>query len=310
MDMMVAGIDVSKDRLDVCVLPKGEAFQVSRDAKGIDELIVRLAGADLIAVEATGGYESIVSASLAAAGLPLVVVNPGQVRHYAQALGQRAKTDPIDARVIALFAAATKPQIRPFADEATRLLSALIARRRQIIEMIVAEGHRARMTSDRRLKKSIARLTKALERELSDIDAGIDEQIRKSPAWCEMEALLTSVPGVGPVTARTLIGEMPELGRLNAKQIAALAGLAPFTRQSGKWRGKSFTGGGRSSVRSALFLAAMAARRYNRILKSFADRLAAKGKPKIVVIVAVARKLLTILNAMIRDRQPWTEQNA
>ena len=310
MDMMVAGIDVSKDRLDVCVLPKCEAFHVSRDAKGIDELVVRLAGADLIAVEATGGYESIVSASLAAAGLPLVVVNPGQVRHYAQALGQRAKTDPIDARVIALFAAATKPQIRPFADEATRLLSALIARRRQIIEMIVAEGHRARMTSDRRLKKSIARLTKALERELSDIDAGIDEQIRKSPAWSEMEALLTSVPGVGPVTARTLIGEMPELGRLNAKQIAALAGLAPFTRQSGKWRGKSFTGGGRSSVRSALFLAAMAARRYNRILKSFADRLAAKGKPKIVVIVAVARKLLTILNAMIRDRQPWTEQNA
>ncbi|MBU4530579.1 MAG: IS110 family transposase [Hoeflea sp.] len=310
MDMMVAGIDVSKDRLDVCVLPKCEAFQVSRDAKGIDELVVRLAGADLIAVEATGRYESIVSASLAAAGLPLVVVNPGQVRHYAQALGQRAKTDPIDARVIALFAAATKPQIRPFADEATRLLSALIVRRRQIIEMIVAEGHRARMTSDGRLKKSIARLTKALERELSDIDAGIDEQICKSPAWSEMEALLTSMPGVGPVTARTLIGEMPELGRLNAKQIAALAGLAPFTRQSGKWRGKSFTGGGRSSVRSALFLAAMAARRYNRILKSFADRLAAKGKPKIVVIVAVARKLLTILNAMIRDRQPWTEQNA
>jgi transposase len=309
MDMVVAGIDVSKDRLDVCVLPKGETFQVTRDARGIDELVVRLAGADLIAVEATGGYESIVSASLAAAGLPLVVVNPGQVRHYAQALGQRAKTDPIDARVIALFAAATKPRIRPFADQATQLLSAMIARRRQIIDMIVAEGHRARMMHDGRLKKSIARLTRALKRELSDVDAGIDDQMRKSPAWQEMERLLTSVPGVGSVTARTLIGEMPELGRLNGKQIAALAGLAPFTRQSGKWRGKSFTGGGRKSVRTALFLAALSARRYNPALKTFADRLAASGKPKIVVIVAVARKLLTILNAMIRDQQPWAEQN-
>jgi transposase len=310
MDMIVAGIDVSKDRLDVCMLPAGEVFHVPRDANGVDELARRLSDAGLIAVEATGGYESIVAASLAAAGLPLVVVNPGQVRHYAQALGQRAKTDPIDARVIALFAVATRPQVRALADEATRLLAALIARRRQIIDMIVAEGHRARMTRDARLKKSIDRLTRALKRELSDIDAGIDDQVRKSPLWRAREDLLTSAPGVGPVTARTLMAELPELGRLNAKQVAALAGLAPFTRQSGKWRGKSFTGGGRKTVRSALFLAAMAARRFNPVLKIFADRLAAAGKAKIVIIVAVARKLLTILNAMIRDCQPWSAKIA
>ena len=310
MDMKIAGIDVSKDRLDVCVLPDGEAFSVARDAAGVDELLAQLADAGLIAIEATGGYESVVAASLAAAGLPIVVVNPGQVRHYARALGQRAKTDPIDARVIALFAAATRPQVRPLADEATRLLADLVARRRQIIDMIIAEGHRARMTRNPRLKKSIARLKRALERELSDVDASIDEQMRKSPAWREKEALLTSVPGVGPITARTLIAEMPELGSLTPKQAAALAGLAPYTRQSGTWKGKAFIGGGRKSVRTALFLAAMAARRYNPALKAFADRLIEAGKPKMVAITAVMRKLLTILNAILRDRRPWLQQNA
>jgi transposase len=287
-------------------------FHVTRDAPGLDELINRLRQADagLAAVEATGGYESIVAASLAAACVPVVVVNPGQVRHYAQALGQRAKTDPIDARVIALFAAATKPEIRPLADEASSLLAALVTRRRQIIDMIVAEGHRGRMTHDPRLKKSIMRLTKALERELSDINENIDDQIRASPVWMEKESLLSSVPGVGPITARTLIAEMPELGRMSGKQAAALAGLAPYTRQSGKWRGKSFTGGGRPSVRTVLYLAAMAARRYNPVLKTFADRLIKQGKSKRLAIIAVARKLLTFLNAIIRDKSPWIIKTA
>jgi transposase len=312
MNIIVAGIDVSKDRLDICVLPDGEVFHVTRDAAGIDELLQRLksANVELVAVEATGGYESIVAATLAGAGMPLVVVNPGQVRHFALALGQRAKTDPIDARVIALFAQATKPQVRQLADEATQLLATLVTRRRQIIEMIVAEGHRGRMAANPRLKQSIARLSKALERELNDIDASIDDHMRGSPLWQEAETLLTSVPGVGPITARTLIAEMPELGTLSGKQIAALAGLAPFTRQSGKWRGKSFTGGGRTSVRTVLFLASMAARRHNPALAAFADRLVRAGKSKKLAIVAVARKLLTILNAIIRDKTPWTSKTA
>jgi len=310
MDRIVVGIDVSKSRLDVCLLPSGEAFDVARDAGGVDLLVSRLQGRDvaLIAIEATGGYETTVAASLASVGLPLVVVNPGQVRHYAQALGQKAKTDPIDAYVIARFAADTNPQVRPLADEATRLLQALIGRRRQIIEMIVAEGQRQRQNNDPRLNKSIARLKAALERELADIDTGINEHMRLSPAWRDKEDLLSSVPGIGPVTARMLIAELPELGLLSGRQVAALAGLAPYARQSGKWRGKSFVSGGRSRVKSALFLAAMAAARFNPALKAFRDRLVQAGKPKMVAIIAVARKLLTILNAIVRDNRPWNPQ--
>lgn len=307
MDQVVVGIDVSKDRLDVCVLPGGDLFVVSRNAAGLSELAERLKGLSVrvIAIEATGGFETVVAASLASSGLPVAVVNPAQIRHFAQALGKRAKTDPIDAFVIARFAEATKPDVRPLDDEATQLLSALITRRRQIIDMIVAETHRERSVTDKSLKKSIAQLKMALERALSDIDTKIDEQIRSSPLWKAKEDLLSSVPGVGPITARTLIADLPELGRLSPKQIAALAGLAPYTRQSGKWRGKAFTSGGRSSVRGVLFLAAMAACRYNPVLKAFRKRLLDAGKPPKVAIIAMARKLLTILNAMIRENQPW-----
>lgn len=307
MDQVVVGIDVSKDRLDVCLLPGGELFVVSRNAAGLSELAERLKGLSVrvIAIEATGGFETVVAASLASSGLPVAVVNPAQIRHFAQALGKRAKTDPIDAFVIARFAEATKPDVRPLDDEATQLLSALITRRRQIIDMIVAETHRERSVTDKMLKKSIAQLKMALERALSDIDTKIDEQIRSSPLWKAKEDLLSSVPGVGPITARTLIADLPELGRLSPKQIAALAGLAPYTRQSGKWRGKAFTSGGRSSVRGVLFLAAMAACRYNPVLKAFRKRLLDAGKPPKVAIIAMARKLLTILNAMIRENQPW-----
>ena len=233
------------------------------------------------------------------------MVNPAQVRAFAQALGKRAKTDLIDAAVIAHFAEATKPKLRQMPDEVTRLLADLVARRRQIVEMIAAEAQRTRRMSDKRLTKSVARLRKALEKELSELDVLIDDQIRGSAVWVEKEDLLASVPGVGKTIARTLIAELPELGSLDRRQIAALVGLAPWTRQSGQWRGKSFIGGGRKSVRSALFVGAMVAARYNPQLKHFRDKLVAAGKPKLIALVAVARKLITILNAILRDRRPW-----
>jgi transposase len=312
MDATVVGIDVAKDRLDVCIWPDEEHFAVSRNGAGIEELSERLKRVSprVVAVEATGGFETVVAAGLAAAGLPVVVVNPAQVRAFAQALGKRAKTDPIDASVIAHFVEATKTQPRPLPDAMTQALADLVARRRQIVEMMAAEGQRERRMSGKRLKKSIARLRKALEKELAELDDEIGDHVRGSPVWAEKEDLLASVPGIGPVIARTLIAELPELGSLDRRSIAALAGLAPWTRQSGQWRGKSFIGGGRKSVRSVLFIAAMVAARHNPPLKAFRDRLVAAGKPKLVALIAVARKLLTILNAILRDKQPWQPQNA
>jgi transposase len=307
MESTVVGIDVSKDRLDVHVYPSGECFCVVRNAEGLDALIAKITplSVSAVAVEATGGFEAVVAASLGAAGLPVIVVNPAQVRAFAQALGKRAKTDPIDAAVIARFVTATKPEIRPLPDAQTQLLANLVARRRQIIQMIVAERQRERQLPSPQLKKSAARLIKALERELNVLDEGIDESVRSSPVWRDKEDLLKSVPGVGNVTARTLLAELPELGALSRRQIASLAGLAPWTRQSGKWKGRSFTGGGRTAARTSLFMAALVAARHNPVLKVFHQRLIAAGKPKIVAIVAVARKLLTILNAILRDQTPW-----
>lgn len=307
MDTIIVGIDVSKDRLDVALRPGGEAFVIERNASGLERLIARLREQPpyLVALEATGGFETIVAAALAGAQLPVVVVNPAQVRAFARALGQRAKTDPIDAAVIAHFAEATRPQPRPLPDEATQLLADLVARRRQIVEMMAAEGQRERRLTNKRLKKSIARLRKVMEAELAALDQEINDQVRGSPVWAEKEDLLASVPGIGPVIARTLMAELPELGTLGRKQIAALAGLAPFTRQSGRWRGKSFIGGGRTVVRTALFMGAMVARRHNPTLKVFFERLVAAGKPRMVALIAVARKLLTILNAILRDNRSW-----
>jgi transposase len=306
MDGVFVGIDVSKDRLDVHVAPSGEAFAVARDGKGVEALVARLStlGASLVAVEATGGFEVLVAAGLGAAGLPVVVVNPAQVRAYARAAGTRAKTDPIDARVIARFLAATRPEPRPLPDAETRRLADLVARRRQIVEMIGAERQREKRASAR-TRKSIARLTRALEKELATLDRDIDDSVRGSPLWRETEDLLKTVPGIGDVTARTLLAELPELGRLDRRQIAALAGLAPWTRQSGQWRGRSFIGGGRTPVRAALFVAAMVAARHNPTLRAFYRRLLDHGKPKKLALIAVARKLLTILNAIVRDRKPW-----
>lgn len=307
MDASFVGIDASKDRLDVHVLPSGEAFAVARNGDGLAVLNRRLGalGVATIGLEATGGFETVAVASLAGAGLPVVVINPAQIRAFARALGQRAKTDPIDAAVIARFVQATRPEQRRLPDAQTRTLADLVARRRQIVAMIVAERHREKRVTLRRIRRSIGRLLAALEKELGELDQELDETVRGSPAWRRHEDLLKSVPGVGPIIARTLLAELPELGTLDRRQIAALAGLAPWTRQSGTWRGRSCIGGGRASIRAALFVGALTAIRHNPTLKAFAQRLRDAGKPKMLTLIAVARKLLTILNAIIREQKPW-----
>ena len=306
MDAIYVGIDVSKDRLDVHVRPAGEAFAVARDGKGLADLVARLKPLSprLVAVEATGGFEMTVAAAVAGAGLPLAVVNPAQVRHYAQAVGRRAKTDAIDAEVIARFAEATHPEPRPLADADTQALAELVTRRRQIIAMMVAERQRAGRLP-KRLKRSCERVIAVLEQELAALDQDIDTTVRGSPAWREKEDLLASVPSIGTTTARALIANLPELGTLDRRKIASLVGVAPFTRQSGKWQGKSFIGGGRGDVRAALFVATMSAVRHNPVIRAFRQRLLANGKPKMVAMVACMRKLLTILNAVLRDQKPW-----
>ncbi len=302
------GIDVSKAALDVHVLPEGDAFQVARNAAGIDDLVHKLTAyaPRLVALEATGGFETVVAAGLAAAKLPVAVVNPAQVRAFAHALGKRAKTDLIDALVIARFAEAAKPEPRALANEQTQQLADLVARRRQIVQMLTAERNRQRQASSR-TAKSCARLIAALERELADVNGEIDDAVRGSPVWLEKQELLRSVPGVGPVVARTLLAELPELGALDRRRIAALCGLAPWTRQSGQWRGKSFIGGGRSSVRSALFMAALVASKRSPAFAAFYQRLIGRGKAKLAALIAVARKLLVVLNAVLRTATKWDE---
>jgi transposase len=307
MEAIFVGIDVSKDWLDVHVRPGGEAFAVSRDGRGLEELIDRLTtlAPQLIALEATGGFETIAAAAIAGAALPLAIINPAQVRHFAQAVGKRAKTDPIDAEVIARFAEAVKPEPRPLPDEQARLLAELVARRRQIIEMIVAERQREKRVENTHIRKGILRHIRVLEKELTDIDEDVGTLVGSSPAWREKEDLMISFPGVSHKLARTFLAEVPELGRLNRREIASLAGLAPFTRQSGRWKGKSTIAGGRAPLRTALYMAALSASRCNPPLKIFYQRLLSAGKPKMVALIAVARKLLTILNAMLRDRKQW-----
>lgn len=310
---LYVGIDVSKAALDVYLHPLGEGFALARSAQGLEDLVERLKHHELqlIALEATGGFEAIAVAALAAAGLPVVVVNPKQVHNFAKALGINAKTDALDASVIARFAEAARPAIRPLPDGETLALGALMTRRRQIVQMIAAEKNRAFMAvSSKPLQKSIGRIIAALEAELARLDDDIDRMVKASPLWLEKEQLLVSVPGVGKVIARTLLCEMPELGTLERRAIASLAGLAPWTRQSGQWRGRSMIGGGRAVPRTVLFLGAMIAARYNPDLKAFSTRLLNAGKSKKVVIIAVARKLLTILNAIIRDNTPWQPKNA
>lgn len=310
---MFVGIDVSKDRLDVHIHPSGERFEVPRTEAGAEQLVTRLKCHDLavIAIEATGGYEVSVVAALAAAALPVAVVNPKRVHNYAKALGVSAKTDALDAHVIARFACDVKPEVRALPDAETLVLGEVLTRRRQIVQMITAEKNRAlRMVNQKHMQKSIGRIITALEAELSRLDGSIDGMVKASPLWSEREELLSSVPGVGKIIARTLLAEIPELGTLDRRQVAALAGLAPWTRQSGQWRGHSMIGGGREVPRTVLFLGAMAAARYNPDLKAFSLRLLNAGKPKKTVLTAVSRKLLTILNAILRDGTRWQQKTA
>jgi transposase len=301
------GIDVAKDRLDVHLRPRGEAFAVARDGDGLAQLVERLQALapQLVVMEATGGYETIVASALAAARLPLAVVNPRQIRDFARATGKLAKTDAIDAAAIAHFAEAVRPPARPIADAEAQALGELVARRRQVIEMMVAERNRRRRATQRRVLQAIERHLELLQSELSELEGDIDGAIRNSPAWQADADLLVSVPGVGPATLRTLIAELPELGRLDRRKIAALVGVAPINRDSGTMRGRRTIAGGRPAVRTALFMAALVASRANPVIAADYAKLRAAGKTGKQALTACIRKLVVILNAILRDRRPW-----
>ncbi|NIO42032.1 MAG: IS110 family transposase, partial [Burkholderiales bacterium] len=295
------GIDVSKAQLDIAIRPSGERGSVSNDQAGIKTLVKRLEEIQppLIVLEATGGVERQLTCALASAELPVVVVNPRQVRDFAKATGQLAKTDRIDAEVLARFAEAVRPALRPLPDEVTLELRALIGRRRQLVEMIVAERNRLSGAS-KGVRNRIDAHIRWLEAELERADKDLDQSIRQSPIWRENEDLLRSVPSIGPVISRTLIAELPELGQLTRKQIAALVGIAPLNRDSGTLRGRRAIWGGRASVRAALYMAALVASRRNSVIRAFYRRLRNAGKAPKVALVACMRKLLTILNAMLK----------
>jgi transposase len=301
------GIDVSKEHLDVCSLPDGEIFSVANDRAGIDELLARLLEGvrpDLVVLEATGKYERPAAVAVAAAGIAVAVVNPRQARDFAKAAGRLAKTDRIDAEVLARFAGAVGPRPSVLPDEEARALQDILVRRRQLLEMIVAEKNRLQMASEA-VAKRIAAHVRWLEKELGRVDRELDEAVRESETWRANEELLRSVPGVGPVLARTLLAELPELGTIPRRRLCALVGVAPFNRDSGAFRGKREVWGGRAPVRAALYMGALVATRYNPVIGEFYERLLAAGKPKKVALVACMRKLLSILNAMMRDRIPW-----
>ena len=302
-----AGIDVAKARLDVHLLPAGTAFAVANDPDGLAELVARLTplGCAGLVLEATGGLEVPALAALAAAGLPVSAVNPRQARDFARACGRLAKTDAVDAHTLALFAERLRPAVRPLPDDQTQALQALLARRRQLLEMRVAEQNRLGTARGAAVRKDITAHIAWLTRRGDAIDADLGAAIQASPVWRAKDDLLRGVPGVGPVVARTLLADLPELGTLTGKQIAALVGLAPVARDSGTRRGQRSIAGGRASVRSVLYLAALSAARFNPALRAVRDRLRAAGKAAKVVLVAVARKLLVLLNAMLRDGLPW-----
>ncbi len=303
------GIDVSKAELEVAV--GGEAWTIPNDESGIETLLERLSERtpELVVLEATGGYETAAVASLAEAGLPVVVANPRQVRDFARATGKLAKTDRIDARVLALFAERIRPQVRALPDEEAQELTALLARRRQLIEMMVAEKHRVTM-APKTVRKGIRQHIEWLKRQLKSVDSDLERRIKESPVWRAKEDLLRSVPGVGPVVSRTLIGDLPELGHLSRREIAALAGVAPLNRDSGTLRGKRMVWGGRRTVRVALYMAALTASQRNPVIREFYERLRERGKPPKVALTACMRKLLVILNAMVRDGVPWDTTSA
>lgn len=305
-DEPFVGIDVSKEKNDVHVHGTAEESQFRNDAEGIRELVesMRQLSPTLIVVEASGGYERLMVAELTAAGLPVAVVNPTRVRRFAESLGQLAKTDKIDARMIAHFASVVRPPVRALKSEEEELLADLLDRRRQIVVMSTAEKNRL-YTSRGRIRDDIQEHVDWLTAKQSELDKEIADLIRSNQTWREKEALLRSVPGVGPVTASTLLADLPELGTLNRQKIAALVGVAPFNKDSGPRRGKRRIFGGRSAVRRTLYMAALACTRFNPVIKRFYDNLVGRGKEKKVALTACMRKLLVILNAMVRKQEVW-----
>jgi transposase len=300
------GIDVSKARLDVAAVPQEESWSEAHEEKGIESLVKALKKQrpNLIALEATGGLEIPLAGALAAAALPVVVVNPRQVRDFAKATGKLAKTDSLDALILARFGEAVRPQVRPLKDEEAQELSALVTRRRQVVEMITAEKNRL-MTAPKRVQRDIRAHIRWLEKRLDDTNENVKKLIKSSPIWREKDQLLQSVPGVGPTLSATLLCQLPELGTLDRRQMAALVGVAPLNRDSGLFRGRRTAWGGRAQVRAVLYMSALAAVRYNPVLRNFYLRLCEAGKPKKVALTAYMRKLLTILNAIIKNRTPW-----
>jgi transposase len=299
------GIDVSKDRLDVHVCPSGQVFAVARDGQSLAQLVADLIilAPALIVLEATGGFEITEAAALASAGLPLAVVNPRQIRDFARATGRLAKTDALDAQIIALSAERIRPEPRPLAD--SQSLAELIARRRQVVEMIGMETNRLHQARNLRVQRMLKATRKTLKAQLAELDHDIDDTIKQSPVWRVADDLLTSVPGVGDVTAHTLIAGLPELGQLDRRRVAALVGVAPVNRDSGQRRGKRTIAGGRADVRNALYMATLAAIRWNPVISRHYKSLVERGRPKKVALVACMRRLLCILNAIIRTNTPW-----
>jgi len=301
------GIDVSKNTLDIAVHETGETWSSNNDSSGGAALATKLKQlkATSIVLEATGGFETLVTAILSAADLPVIVINPRQVRDFAKATGQLAKTDRIDARVLAHFAAAINPPLRPTKSAEAQHLEALLARRRQIVEMLVSEKNRLANNRDLAVVKDLKTHIAWLERRLKSSDDELQRVLRASPVWRERDDLLRSTPGVGPVLSLTLLAQLPELGQLNRRQIAKLVGVAPFNWDSGKWRGSRHIWGGRAAVRSPLFMATLCAIRINPTIRFFYQRLIKAGKAPKVAITACMRKLLTILNLMIKTQTPW-----
>lgn len=301
------GIDVSKDRLDVHVRPSGRAFAVKRDGNGLEQLVdgLRNLAPVSIVLEATGGFEIVVAAALAGAALPLAVVNPRQIRDFARATGRLAKTDALDAQVIALFAERIRPEPRPIANADSQTLAELVARRRQVVEMIGMETNRLHQARSPRVQRMLKATLKTLKAQLAELDRDIDDTIKRSPVWRAADDLLTSVPGVGDVTAHTLIADLPELGQLDRRSIAALVGVAPVNRDSGQMRGRRTIAGGRVDVRNALYMATLSATRWNPVISQHYRSLVERGRPKKIALVACMRRLLGILNAIIRTKTSW-----
>lgn len=306
------GIDVSKAELVISAPSVKERWTSETTPEALAALVERVAALapNIVVLEATAGYDVPVAVACAAAGLPVAVVNPRQIRSFAQAIGRTAKTDAIDADVIAAFGERVRPEPRPLPDAATQALAALVARRRQLLEMLQAERQRLEQATTNAVRRDLRNHIRWLERRVSDVDDEMNTRIQQSPVWRAKEDLLRSVPGIGPAVSRTLLAELPELGQLDRRTIAALVGVAPFNRDSGRFRGKRMIWGGRSSVRRALYMAALVAARYNAPLRTFYQRLRTAGKPGKVALVAVMRKLLTTLNAMIKNQQPWRHQAA